>query len=146
MPKIAYYRNCKFRTERRRDRTAPRRAFGALRAPRSSLVLPGVHSHNHGRPREGPVSSKARARARVRVFQEGRGVSIPEECRNEGSGAGTRGLRGRRERKNNWYRWVSDNLPPLSLFFFSAPIAKSQMARPSRSQGVPSRRSASTPS
>lgn len=36
MPKIAYYRNCKFRTERRRDRTAPRRAFGALRAPRSS--------------------------------------------------------------------------------------------------------------
>ena len=144
MPKIAYYRNCKFRTERRRDRTAPRRAFGALRAPRSSRVLPGVHSHNHGRPREGPVSSKARARARVRVFQEGRGVSIPEECRNEGSGAGTRGLRGRRERKNDWYRWVSDNLPPL--FFFSAPIAKSQMARPSRSQGVPSRRSASTPS
>ena len=58
------------------------------------------------------------------------------------SGAGTRGLRGRRERKNDWYRWVSDNLPPL--FFFSAPIAKSQMARPSRSQGVPSRRSAST--
>ena len=58
----------------------------------------------------------------MRVFQEGRGVSIPEECRNEGSGAGTRGLRGRRERKNDWYRWVSDNLPPL--FFFSAPIAK----------------------
>ena len=54
----------------------------------------------------------------MRVFQEGRGVSIPEECRNEGSGAGTRGLRGRRERKNDWYRWVSDNLPPLSLFFF----------------------------
>ena len=54
----------------------------------------------------------------MRVFQEGRGVSIPEECRNEGSGAGTRGLRGRRERKNDWYRWVSDNLPSIFIFFF----------------------------